>query len=68
MAWQVFKQNAFSSLQLLTAVPKGQLISECLFDVLNFPKQPTQRFDKSKNLRNGQINKKTLSCDAIIYI
>ena len=34
MAWQVFKQNAFSSLQLLTAVPKGQLISKYLFGVI----------------------------------
>ena len=25
---------------------KGQLISECLFDVLNFPKKKTQKFDE----------------------
>ena len=24
---------------------KGQLISECLFDFLNFPKKPTENFD-----------------------
>ena len=30
---------------------KGQLISECLFDVLNFPKNPK----KLLNLKSGQI-------------
>ena len=25
---------------------KGQLISECLFDILNFPKKTTKKFDK----------------------
>ena len=25
---------------------KGQLISEWLFDVVNFPKNPTQKFDE----------------------
>jgi hypothetical protein len=36
---------------------KGQLISECLFDVLNFPKKTTQQFDRflPKNLKSGQI-------------
>ena len=36
---------------------KGQLISECIFDVLNFPKKTMQKFDKflPKNLKSGQI-------------
>ena len=43
---------------ILTARAKGQLISECLFDVLNFQKNP-KKFDKflPKNLKSGQINK-----------
>ena len=43
---------------------KGQLISECLFGFLNFPK-----FDKflPKNLKNCQINKvQTLSYNSMI--
>ena len=38
---------------------KGQLISECLFDFLNFPKKNTEKFDKflPKNLKSGQIIK-----------
>ena len=28
---------------ILTARAKGQLISKCLFDVLNFPKKPTKQ-------------------------
>ena len=37
---------------------KGQLISECLFGVLNFPKT-NEKFDKflPKKLKSGQINK-----------
>ena len=37
-------------------LPKGQLISECLFDVLNFPKT-NEKFDKFLpwNLKSGQI-------------
>ena len=37
---------------------KGQLISECPFDVLNFPKKTTKKFDKflPKNLKSGLIN------------
>ena len=36
---------------------KGQLIFECIFDGLNFPKKKKQKFDKFllKNLRSGQI-------------
>ena len=50
--------------------PKGQLISECLFDLLNFPKN-TEKFDKflPKNLKSGQINKiKALFYNSMIYI
>ena len=49
---------------------KGQLISECLFDVLNFPKNQRKKFDKflPQNLKSGQMNKiKALSYDNIIY-
>ena len=47
---------------------KGQLISECLFDFLNFPKN-NEKFDKflPQNLKSGQINKvKTLSYNTMI--
>ena len=50
---------------------KGQLISECLFGGLNFPKKPTKKSDKflPQNLKSGQINKiKGLSYDTIIHI
>ena len=32
--------------QQFNACPKGQLISEWLFGVFNFPKKPTQKFDE----------------------
>ena len=48
------------------ACAKDQLISECLFDFLNFPKN-NKEFDKSQNLKGGQINKvKTLPYNAMI--
>ena len=31
---------------LLTALAKGQLISECSLDLLNFPKKNNEKFDK----------------------
>ena len=36
---------------------KGQIISECHFDVFKFSKNANEKFDKflSKNLRSGQI-------------
>ena len=48
----LLQQNQFRNFQ-------GKLISECLFDVLNFPKKPTQKFYKflPKNIRNGQIKR-----------
>ena len=43
---------------------KGQLISECLFDVLNFPKTFLPQ-----NLKSGQINKiKALSYDYMGFL
>ena len=38
---------------------KGQLISECIFDVLNLPKKTNKKFDKflPKNLKSGQTIK-----------
>ena len=56
---------------ILTARAKGQLISEYLFDVLNFQKKQKRKFDKflPKNLRRCQINKiKALSSNIIGYI
>ena len=43
----------------LLIMTKGQLISECLFDVLNFQKKNNEKFDKllSHNLKSGQIRK-----------
>ena len=35
----------FISFTTCTIVSKGQLISEWLFGVLNFPKKPTQKFE-----------------------
>ena len=37
-------------------IAKGQIISECLFDFLNFPKS-NEKFDKflPKDLKSGQI-------------
>ena len=57
-------KNPGTSFKLQVAAPiyklhaKGQLISECLFDFLNFPKKH-QKVDKflPKNLKSGQINK-----------
>ena len=49
---------------------KGQLISECLLSVIDFPKKQ-QKFDKflPQNLKSGQINKvKAVSYDNIIYL
>ena len=39
-------------------IAKGQIISECLFDFLNFPKS-NEKFDKflPHNLKGGQIIK-----------
>ena len=34
---------------------KGPLISECLFDFLNFPKTQQKIWDLAKNLKSGQI-------------
>ncbi len=51
-------------------ISKGQIISDCLFDVLNFPKTTTKKVDKflPLNLKSGQINKiEALSYDTIIY-
>ena len=56
-------------MMLHEAFSKGQLISECPFDVLNFPKKPTKKFDKflPQNLKGGEINKiKALSYNTII--
>ena len=61
------KDSCYSMLQCVSAGhevvalanlrPKGQLISECLFEVLNFPKKTTKKFDKflPKNLKSCQI-------------
>ena len=40
---------------ILTARAKGQLISKCLFDVLNFQRNNSKNLPK--NLKRGQINK-----------
>ena len=50
--------------------PKGQLISECLFDFLNFPKNH-RKFDKflPKNMKGVEIIKiKTMPYTTSIYI
>ena len=54
---------------ILTARAKGQLISKCLFDVLNFQRNNSKNLPK--NLKRGQINKiKALSSNIIcsLYI
>ena len=47
-------------------IDEGQLISEWLFDVLNFPKKTNPKFDEflPQNLKSGWIfsNKGTLLC------
>ena len=48
---------------------KGQLISECPLDVLNFPKNQRKDFCPKQNLKRGEINKiKALPYDTLIYI
>ena len=44
-----------SSVYEIAALAKGQLISEWLFDVLNFPKKHTKQFDEflPQNLEIG---------------
>ena len=44
-----------SSVYEIAALAKGQLISEWLFDVSNFPKKTTQKFDEflPQNLEIG---------------
>ena len=60
------KDSCYSMLQCVSAGhevvalanlrPKGQLISECLFDVLNFPKNQQKIWQISaQNLKSGQI-------------
>ena len=53
----VFVTIALFPLPSVRVRPKGQLISECPFNVLNFPKEPMKKFDKflSQNLNSGQI-------------
>ena len=50
------------------SVSKGQLISECIFDFLNFPKHQRKIWQISApESKTGQINKvKTLSYNTMI--
>ena len=66
--WIELRINHFDSIQQWYIMhkmhDKGQLISECPFGVLNFPK--LQRKNLAKNLKSGQINKiKALSYNTI---
>ena len=65
---EVISEPAAAKLGLTAAAAtKGQLISECPFGVLNFPK--LQRKNLAKNLKSGQINKiKALSYNTITYL
>ena len=46
-------------MQLFSANTKGQIISECLSDFLNFPKKTTEKFEKflPKNMKGVEIIK-----------
>ena len=58
LVWSYWIDKGEKELQF-QADTKGQLISELLFDVLNFPKKTTERIDKflPKNLKSGQITR-----------
>ena len=68
MAWQVFKQNAFSSLQLLTPIPKGQLISKCLYGVIVSPQKTNESFMRISALAfRKRLNQKLYYTNYVKY-
>ena len=56
----VFVTIALFPLPSVRVRPKGQLISECPFDVMNFSKEQTKKNDKflPKNLKSRKIIRK----------
>ena len=52
----------------LLYVPKGQLISESLFAVFNFPKENNENFDKFLRMWSNQQNKGTFLKYYSLYI
>ena len=52
--WKIIGEDLFEEQR---PIAKGQIISECLFDVLQFSKKNTEKFDRflPKNLKSGKI-------------